>query len=173
MKPICLEDNYNNHHHHHHKRKTCPACNPLSICKWTLCKRRNTHLIVNCFQQPGTSHDLMEVFQVWIASEGIPNLEQQSWSLSVAPNTHQFSCSTLASLIQPQSRYHCREIRSPNTRHKNGGFTDLEKQQKALVNQSACQSRNFTIKAWKPSESSTETIPAPPLELPREVEMYR
>lgn len=68
-----------------------------------------------------------------------------SRSLSVCPNTYQFPCSTLTSLIQPQSRHHCREIRSPNTRHKNGCFTDLEKQEKALVNQITCQSKHLTV----------------------------
>lgn len=46
--------------------------NPLSLHKLVLCNRHNAHLIVNCFQQPGPSHDLMEVFQVWTASECIP-----------------------------------------------------------------------------------------------------
>lgn len=68
-----------------------------------------------------------------------------SRSLSVCPNTYQFPCSTLTSLIQPQSRHHCRKIRSPNTRHKSGCFTDLEKQEKALVNQTTCQSRYLTV----------------------------
>jgi len=62
-----------------------------------------------------------------------------SWSLLVSPNTYQFSCSALTSFIQPQSRDHCREIRSPDTRYKNGFFTDLEKQEKAPVNQITCQ----------------------------------
>lgn len=88
------------------------------------------------------------------------------WNLVVSPNSYQFSCSALTSFIQPQSRYHCREIRSPNTRHKNGSFTDLSMQEKALVNQTTCRSRYFATPVWQLSEVNSEMIPAPLLELP-------
>lgn len=97
-----------------------------------------------------------------------------SWSLFASPNTYQLACSTLTSLIQPQSRYHRREIRSPDTRHKNGCFTDLEKEEKSQVNQTACQIGTSQLMLGSYQSPILKMIPAPPpLELPTWVQIYR